>query len=61
MKIYGILRGALDCRGRRINEPMKRAAARAIASVISEKELNEQDQLVRVVQTASESASCAVS
>jgi malate dehydrogenase (oxaloacetate-decarboxylating) len=38
----GIFRGALDCRARRINEPMKLAAARAIASVVSEKELNEQ-------------------
>jgi malate dehydrogenase (oxaloacetate-decarboxylating) len=38
----GIFRGALDCRARHINEPMKLAAARAIASVVSEKELNEQ-------------------
>ncbi|MCR8635610.1 NAD-dependent malic enzyme [Paenibacillus radicis (ex Xue et al. 2023)] len=38
----GIFRGALDCRARRINEPMKLAAARAIASVVSEKELNDQ-------------------
>ncbi|UUZ90931.1 NAD-dependent malic enzyme [Paenibacillus sp. P25] len=38
----GIFRGALDCRARRINEPMKLAAARAIASVVTEKELNEQ-------------------
>lgn len=38
----GIFRGALDCRARRINEPMKLAAARAIASVVSETELNEQ-------------------
>ncbi|MFH5181706.1 NAD-dependent malic enzyme [Paenibacillus sp. TAB 01] len=38
----GLFRGALDCRARRINEPMKLAAARAIASVVSEKELNEQ-------------------
>ncbi|MDF2960684.1 MAG: NAD-dependent malic enzyme, partial [Paenibacillus sp.] len=38
----GIFRGALDCRARTINEPMKLAAARAIASVVSEKELNEQ-------------------
>lgn len=38
----GLFRGALDCRARVINEPMKLAAARAIASVISEKELNEQ-------------------
>jgi malate dehydrogenase (oxaloacetate-decarboxylating) len=38
----GIFRGTLDCRARRITEPMKLAAARAIASVVSEKELNEQ-------------------
>jgi malate dehydrogenase (oxaloacetate-decarboxylating) len=38
----GMFRGVLDCRARRINEPMKLAAARAIASVISEKELSEQ-------------------
>ena len=38
----GIFRGALDCRARTINEPMKLAAARAIASVVAENELNEQ-------------------
>ncbi|PYI51355.1 NAD-dependent malic enzyme [Paenibacillus flagellatus] len=38
----GIFRGVLDCRAARINEPMKLAAARAIASVVSEAELNEQ-------------------
>lgn len=38
----GIFRGALDCRARRINEPMKLAAARAIAAVVSSNELNEQ-------------------
>ncbi|HSW10846.1 MAG TPA: malic enzyme-like NAD(P)-binding protein [Bacillota bacterium] len=37
----GVLRGALDCRARDINEPMKQAAARAIAAVISDSELNE--------------------
>jgi malate dehydrogenase (oxaloacetate-decarboxylating) len=37
----GIFRGALDCRARRINEPMKLAAARAIASVVSDRELSE--------------------
>lgn len=37
----GLFRGALDCRARRINEPMKLAAARAIASVVSGAELNE--------------------
>ncbi|OAB46178.1 NAD-dependent malic enzyme [Paenibacillus glacialis] len=38
----GLFRGALDCRAKRINEPMKLAAARAIASVVSDIELNEQ-------------------
>ncbi|HCC33306.1 MAG TPA: NAD-dependent malic enzyme [Clostridiales bacterium] len=37
----GVLRGALDCRARDINEPMKQAAARAIAGVIGDSELNE--------------------
>jgi malate dehydrogenase (oxaloacetate-decarboxylating) len=37
----GIFRGALDCRARCINEPMKLAAARAIASVVTSTELNE--------------------
>lgn len=37
----GVFRGALDCRARRINEDMKLAAARAIASVVSDAELNE--------------------
>jgi malate dehydrogenase (oxaloacetate-decarboxylating) len=37
----GIFRGALDCRARHINEEMKLAASRAIASVISAEELNE--------------------
>jgi malate dehydrogenase (oxaloacetate-decarboxylating) len=37
----GIFRGALDCQARDINEEMKLAAAHAIASVISENELNE--------------------
>ncbi|HLS61186.1 MAG TPA: malic enzyme-like NAD(P)-binding protein [Virgibacillus sp.] len=36
----GIFRGALDVRATRINEKMKIAAARAIASLISEGELN---------------------
>jgi len=35
----GVFRGALDVRARAINEPMKVAAARAIAEMISEKEL----------------------
>ncbi|MDN5347548.1 MAG: hypothetical protein PWP65_1112 [Clostridia bacterium] len=36
----GVLRGALDVRARDINEAMKIAAARAIASLIAENELN---------------------
>ncbi|MBD2847833.1 NAD-dependent malic enzyme [Paenibacillus sp. IB182496] len=36
----GIFRGALDCRAPLINEPMKLAAAEAIASVVSEEELS---------------------
>jgi malate dehydrogenase (oxaloacetate-decarboxylating) len=38
----GLFRGALDCRARRFNEPIKLAAARAIASVVSDSERNEQ-------------------
>jgi malate dehydrogenase (oxaloacetate-decarboxylating) len=38
----GIFRGALDCRATTINEEMKLAAAQAIASVVTEDELNEQ-------------------
>jgi malate dehydrogenase (oxaloacetate-decarboxylating) len=37
----GIFRGALDCRASRINEEMKLAAAKAIASVVTDDELNE--------------------
>jgi malate dehydrogenase (oxaloacetate-decarboxylating) len=37
----GIFRGALNCRATTINEEMKLAAARAIASVVTEDELNE--------------------
>ena len=37
----GIFRGALDCRARVVNTEMKLAAARAIASVVSDEELNE--------------------
>lgn len=36
----GVFRGALDARARRINEPMKVAAAHAIAAVISDDELS---------------------
>lgn len=38
----GLFRGALDCRASIINEQMKLAAARAIASVVSDDELNDQ-------------------
>ncbi|MDQ0194144.1 NAD-dependent malic enzyme [Paenibacillus wynnii] len=38
----GIFRGALDCRARTVNLEMKLAAAKAIASVVHEDELNEQ-------------------
>ncbi|KQX67133.1 NAD-dependent malic enzyme [Paenibacillus sp. Root444D2] len=37
----GIFRGALDCRASEINEEMKLAAAKAIASVVTDEELNE--------------------
>lgn len=37
----GIFRGALDCRATEINEEMKLAAAKAIASVVSDEELSE--------------------
>lgn len=38
----GIFRGALDCRARTINDEMKLAAARAVASVVTEEELSEE-------------------
>ena len=38
----GIFRGALDARARAITEPMKEAAARAIASIVTDDELNEE-------------------
>ncbi|HOJ09850.1 MAG TPA: malic enzyme-like NAD(P)-binding protein [Clostridiales bacterium] len=38
----GIFRGALDVRAREINDEMKIAAAKAIASLVSEEELNEE-------------------
>ena len=38
----GIFRGALDCRAKEINDEMKVAAAYAIASLVDEKELNEE-------------------
>ena len=37
----GIFRGALDCRAKCINEEMKVATSRALASLISDEELNE--------------------
>jgi malate dehydrogenase (oxaloacetate-decarboxylating) len=37
----GLFRGVLDCRASRITEEMKLAAARAIASVVSDDELDE--------------------
>lgn len=38
----GIFRGALDCRASDINEEMKIAAAKAIASMVKDSELNEE-------------------
>ena len=38
----GIFRGALDCRAKEINDEMKVAAAYAIASLVSDDELNEE-------------------
>lgn len=38
----GIFRGALDCRAKDINEEMKIAAAKAIASLVSNEELTEE-------------------
>ncbi|MCD9021133.1 NAD-dependent malic enzyme [Cohnella silvisoli] len=37
----GLFRGVLDCRASRVTESMKLAAAKAIASVVSDEELNE--------------------
>ena len=56
----GIFRGALDCRATEINEEMKIAAAKAIASVVSDEELSESyiipsvfnDKVVDRVRTA---------
>lgn len=48
----GIFRGALDCRATTINEEMKLAAAEAIASIISEEELNEQYIIPSVFNTS---------
>jgi malate dehydrogenase (oxaloacetate-decarboxylating) len=38
----GLFRGVLDCRAREINDEMKIAAARAIASIVAPKELSEE-------------------
>ncbi|MDE7215593.1 MAG: NAD-dependent malic enzyme, partial [Clostridia bacterium] len=38
--VPGIFRGALDVRAKEINEDMKMAAAKAIASLVSDEELN---------------------
>jgi malate dehydrogenase (oxaloacetate-decarboxylating) len=60
----GIFRGALDVRAREINEPMKLAAARAIAGVIPEDQLSE-DYIVpsvfdrRVVRAVARAVSAA--
>ena len=56
----GIFRGALDARARAITEPMKEAAARAIASIVTDEELNEEyiipdafnDKVAKVVAKA---------
>ena len=42
MAFPGIFRGALDCRAKDINEEMKIAAAKAIASLVSDEELTEE-------------------
>ncbi len=38
----GIFRGALDCRAKEINEEMKAAASKAIASLVSDEDLSEE-------------------
>ena len=42
----GIFRGALDCRASTINEEMKVAASHALASLIDEKDLSEENIIV---------------
>ena len=42
----GIFRGALDCRASTINEEMKVATSRALASLISDEELSEENIIV---------------
>ena len=51
----GIFRGALDVRAREINDGMKAAAARAIADLIPEKELRE-DNIIPVAKAVAEAA-----
>jgi len=41
MAFPGIFRGALDCRAKCINEEMKIAAAKTLANLVSDDELNE--------------------
>ncbi|UUZ80973.1 hypothetical protein LJK88_40500 [Paenibacillus sp. P26] len=48
----GIFRGILDCRASRVTEEMKLAAAKAIASVVSDEELNEFYIIPSVFNTA---------
>ncbi|WP_275901452.1 NAD-dependent malic enzyme [Cohnella algarum] len=56
----GIFRGALDCRASDINEEMKLATSRAIASAVTDAELNEQyiipsifnDKVVKAIRDA---------
>ena len=48
----GIFRGVLDCRASRITQEMKLAAAKAIASVVNEDELNEYYIIPSVFNTA---------
>ena len=55
----GIFRGALDCRAKCINEEMKVATSYALASLISEEELNEENIIApaldkRVAQVVAE-------
>ena len=45
----GIFRGALDCRASQINEEMKVATSRALASFISDDELNEENIIPSVL------------
>lgn len=58
----GIFRGALDSKAKEINEEMKVAAAHALASIIPENELNQNNIIPsvfdkRVVETVSKAVS----